>query len=97
MVPDRLSMTIDVDRSQKARFDRFYADDIRCGTLPFLMSDPTSSGWRLLSAEGDSLLTEGSVPLLIEETWICMLGDALPAETIYGVRFRITFDLAVMP
>lgn len=97
LVPDLVSMTIDVTRSEKARFDRFYRDELRRGTLPFLMPDPTTSGWQLLTGDEVPLVTDAGVPLLLEETWVCLFGENLPTETVYGVRFRISFDIAVMP
>jgi hypothetical protein len=90
-------MTLDLSRAEKAHFERFYVEEVREGTLPFLMVDPTTSGWRLLTDEGVPLLTDEGVPLRLEETLLCLFGDALPSETTYGVRFRVSFQLAVMP
>lgn len=92
-----VAMTLDMSRAEKARFDRFYFEEVREGTLPFLMRDPLTSGWELLADNGAALLTDGSAPLLLEETWICLFGTALPAETAYGARILISFELAVMP
>lgn len=96
-VPDLVSMTFDFSRAELARYDRFFADEIRKGTLPFLMPDPTTSGWPLLTDDGVPLLTDEGVPLLLEDTWLVMLADEMPRRSVAGVRFRLELSLAVMP
>jgi hypothetical protein len=92
-----LSLSIDLSRSLKARFDRFYDEETAGGTLPFLMPDPATDGTELLTIGGVPLLTAGGVPLLIARTWLCVFGDQLPVETPRGVEWRVSFTLLVLP
>lgn len=92
-----VSIVLDLSRAQLSRFWRFYFEEAREGSQPFLMPDPTTAGWALLTDDGSALLTDEGLPLLLDETWVCLFGDQLPSETIYGVRFRVSFEIAVMP
>lgn len=96
-VVDTFSMTTVLYRHELATFDRFYNEDIVKGALPFLMPDPFTDGWPLLTDEGIPLLTDEGVPLLMAETWLCMMGNRLPAISDDDLRFRVTFDIAVLP
>ncbi|TIX49939.1 MAG: hypothetical protein E5V26_00900, partial [Mesorhizobium sp.] len=44
-------------RAQLARFDRFFDEEIKQGTLPFLMPAPDTHGLPLLTEDGTPLLT----------------------------------------
>ncbi|WP_339696029.1 hypothetical protein [Celeribacter baekdonensis] len=93
-----VTLSVVLDRNQKAIFDLFYHDDCRDGALMFWMPDPTTDGWPLLTSEGVPMLTSEGVPLLLSAQWLCLWGDALPVETIVGqVEFRMTFDVKVVP
>lgn len=92
-----VSQAIDLDRHQKAVFDKFFFETTRQGSLPFTMPDPTTDGWALLDAEGAPILTEGGDPILLAATWTCLFGQEVPVEAVYGVRFIKSFSIAVMP
>ncbi|WP_435656046.1 hypothetical protein [Brucella pituitosa] len=96
-IPKYVSMTLDVSRDQLARFDRFYEEEVAHGSLPFLMPDPTTTGWPLLTTDGHVLTDHLGRPLLLEKTWLCLFGDTLPSQTVSGVRFRLSFQIVVMP
>ncbi|WP_428540775.1 hypothetical protein [Profundibacter sp.] len=91
------SMTIDVPRSEKAVFDNFYRTATKLGTKPFWMPDPTTDGWSMLDASGNPLLTSSGAPLLLSARWLCLFGASTPRETVKGIRFRIAFQIAVLP
>lgn len=95
-VADMVSLQITVTRAGLARFQRFYDEELGKGSRPFLMPDPGSDGWALLTDEGDPLLTEEGAPILVSETWICIIGQT-PAWVPVGVEWRVSFDVAVMP
>ncbi|WP_287151473.1 hypothetical protein [Mesorhizobium sp.] len=87
-------------RAQLARFDRFFDEEIKQGTLPFLMPAPDTHGLPLLTEDGTPLLTDGGVPILIAETWLCLIGQQMPARAPSSpgsIQWRVSFDIAVMP
>jgi hypothetical protein len=61
------------------------------------MPDPTTDGWPLLDQDGAPLTTEGDVPILLAETWLCLFGDRLPAASIAGLHFRVSMTILVLP
>ena len=91
-----VSLSLILTRDQKAHFDRFYDIECKGGSELFWMPDPTTEGWPMLSAAGESLLTDG-VPLLLSGRWLCAWGDETPAETIQGTEFRLAFSIWVLP
>jgi hypothetical protein len=93
-----VALEIDVTRHGKSVFERFVEEDIGDGTLPFTMPDPTTDGWALLDSAGNPMLDGSGTPILLAATWVCLMGDQMPVETISaGVRFRIGFFVSVMP
>lgn len=96
-VAEAVSLSIRVWRADKAVFDRFWRDTTRRGVLPFFMPDPLTDGWPLLAPDGAPLLTPTGTPLLLSAQWLCLFGDSLPRTRPDGLRFRISFDIWVMP
>lgn len=94
---DLARMTIRVNAGQRARFDRFFFDEIGRGFRTFLMPDPTKDGWPILTDEGVPLLTDEGVPLLQAETWLCMFGQTMPGYGMENARFTISFEVMVLP
>lgn len=92
-----VNLTISTDRQGKAVFEKFFDEDTEEGSLPFWMPDPTTDGWPLLTSDGVPLLIAGGVPLLLSAQWLCLFGDQLWSEQVIGVRFQISFQVAVMP
>jgi hypothetical protein len=96
-VADTVSMTVDLSRNQLARFDRFYNEEVAQGSKPFRIMDASLSGQRLLTDEEVPILTDDGHPILIEETWLVLFGQQLPSRSVIGVRWRVSFQLSVMP
>lgn len=96
-VAEIVMLTLDVSRNERAIFDKFHRETSKFGSKTFYMPDPTTDGWALLTSEGGQLLASNGAPLLLSARWLCMFGDTQPATTVVGVRFRIAFDVAVMP
>lgn len=96
-VPYSVNLSIVVDRNGKAVFDTFHKTTTKAGATPFYMPDPTTDGWQLFTSAGVPLLTSAGQPILMSARWLCLFGDQLPAETIVGVEFRISFSVTVMP
>lgn len=96
-VPEAVSLSILVDRNNKAVFDNFRKDLTKQGSLPFWMPDATTDGIPLLTPTGAPLLTGAGEPILMSARWLCLFGEQLPASTIVGVEFRISFSVMVMP
>lgn len=93
-----VTLSVVLDRNQKAIFDTFFEQDCANGSALFWMPDPTTDGWPLLMSDGTPLLTSDGEPLLLAAQWLCLWGDTFPVETIEGqVEFRKTFDIKVVP
>lgn len=86
-----------LSRAQLSRFDRFYDEDTKGGSLPFLLPDPGLDGWALLTDEGLPLLTDEGLPLLVAETWLVMFGSKLPVVTNKALYWTVSFELSVLP
>lgn len=96
-VANVVSFSTQLDRFQLGRFDRFYDEETKQGTLPFLMPDPGTNGWPLLSDDGMPLLTDEGTPILMTETWLCLFGQQLPAVVTVDMVWKVTFQIVVMP
>lgn len=84
--------------NQRARFDRFWEEDIRGGVDPFLFPDPHANGALLQSDSGGSLQDESGVNLLIESWLLCQFGKDEPTWTgLGGGRFSIQLAFVVLP
>lgn len=92
-----VALSIVVTRNERAIFDRFHADTCAHGAHLFWMPDPTTDGWPLLHSDGRPLQSAGT-PLLLSARWLCSFGDQVPAAVIVEqVKFRISFNVVVMP
>ena len=80
--------------NEKARLDRFWCEDTKGGSLPFLLPDQVYDGATLLDAngnaitcpDGNSMLVDGNVipetlggVITITAWWLVMFGDQPPA------------------
>lgn len=92
-----VTMSVLLDRNQRAVFENFFVDDTAKGSKLFWMPDPTTHGWSLLTETGAPLLMEDGRPILLGAWWLVTFGQNLPAESIVGVHFRMTFNVEVMP
>jgi len=96
-----VSLSLYLDRNEKAVFDNFFEFETRRGSLLFWMPDPTTDGWRLFHSDGSPILISGGTndgePLLLAARWLCSFGKTLPSEAVVGTRFRISFSVTVMP
>ncbi|WP_283177496.1 hypothetical protein [Gemmobacter sp. 24YEA27] len=96
-VPKLVTLSVLLDRNQRAVFDNFFEDACAQGALRFWMPDPTTEGWSLLTSGGAPLLTSAGVPILMAGRWLCAWGDQLPVETVVGIEFRKSFSIVVLP
>ena len=96
-VPKLVTMTVMLDRNQRAIFDNFYKHDCAWGSHRFWMPDPTTEGWPLFTASGQQLFTHDGRPILMGGRWLCAWGDQPPAETVIGLEFRKSFPVVVLP
>lgn len=99
-VANTVAFSTVLTRAQLARFDRFYDQEIKQGTAPFLMPAPDTDGLPLLADDGTPLLTDEGLPILISETWLCLIGQQLPARapsSPSSIQWRVSFDIVVMP
>ncbi len=96
-IPKPITMSIVVARDLKGVFDTFYEETTSAGSLPFYMPDPTSDGWPMLTEHSLPMLTSDGVPILVAAQWLCLFGESIPAATAIGMKFRISFNVTVMP
>ena len=93
-----VSCVVKASADQRARFDRFWEEEVGGGTAPFLFRDQQIDGYRLGTETGAQLLTEDDVPLQIESWWLVQFGQQQPAYSrVTGRVFQISFDLIVLP
>lgn len=92
-----VTLSVLLDRSEKAVFDQFWQITTRSGSGLFWMLDPTTDGWPLLTSDGLPMLDGAGSPILLSAQWLCLFGDPTPRETIEGVEFRKSFAVVVMP
>jgi hypothetical protein len=90
-------LQIVVSREGRARFDRFFHEEIEDGAAQFIMEAPDTDGWPLKNEDGVHLLDENDEPLLMTEEWLCLLGREMPQTTPVGVEWRIDFSVLVLP
>lgn len=93
-----MQMVVDLTVDQRMRFFRFWEEDTVLGSKPFWMPDWTVAGIELGTEAGDVITDETGRPLVIEAVLLCMFGtEQPPAETVLGVDFRVSFQLAILP
>lgn len=96
-----VSLSVFLNRDQKAVFDNFFELDTKRGSLLFWMPDPTTDGWGLYNSDGSPLLISGGPqdgqPILLAARWLCSFGKELPSEAVSGTFFRMSFSVTVMP
>lgn len=94
-------LSVILTRDGKAIFDTFFDLTTDGGVTPFWMPDPTTDGWALTTSDGAPLLIAGGPddgkPILLAAQWLCVFGDQMPAETVVGTEFRISFSVEVLP
>lgn len=91
-------MTIDVTADQRARFWRFWLGDTVGGSLPFWVPDWTVDGAPMADASGSPLTTAAGAEIALAKRDLVMFGTSQPpSEAPVGVRWRITFQILVMP
>lgn len=89
--PHAMSASFLVYREGLARFARFYEEDTRNGSLPFVMADPVYDGAPLAD-----LLTETGASILIVRKLLVMFAEA-PNLAPFGPAFQVSMRLSVMP
>lgn len=94
----RLTGSIVAGFDGRARFERFWFEEVRNGSLPFFIKDQFADGVALLTANGVLLLTDTGAPLLIASWWLVMFGQDAPAITrLSPQRWSISFGLDILP
>lgn len=96
-VAERTSLSLSVDRSDRQVFWDFYNEDCGHGTKAFIMPDPITDGWAMLTGSGVPLLASDGTPLLLSRLLLCKFGDEVPQELLEGLRFKISFGVVIMP
>lgn len=81
----------------KARFERWWREDLKRGALPFLAPDWARDGWPLLTPDGTPLLTPDGTPLLVSAWRIHMASAATrPEWRVLGRSTSWTLSLTVI-
>lgn len=92
-----VTLGLELTRARKAVFDDFYDVVTKDGALPFRMPDPSTDGQLLLDAQFNPILTQTGDRILLAAQWVCLFGEPVPSERMFGGRFVINFTVAVMP
>lgn len=83
---------------QRARFDRFWEEDLGNGTRPFLYPNPHLNGFTLGDENGNILQDETGNNLVIGSWLLCQFGTADPAWTaLGGGYFAPQFEIIALP
>ncbi len=94
---DPVNMTLDLSVDQLAVFEHFWKLVTRFGSKVFYMPAPVYDEVGLQDQDGTPLLDENGTPILLAAVWLCQFGDQTPAFAPIGVRWRISFQVMVMP
>ncbi|MFG1413473.1 MAG: hypothetical protein ABII76_16775 [Pseudomonadota bacterium] len=89
-----------VTMDEKFRLERFWNEETDGGTLPFFIPAQTGDGQGILTDGGFSLLDADGHPILTTSWWLVKFGDSVPTPNAIDrdpYRFRVSFDLMVMP
>jgi hypothetical protein len=78
------------------RLRRFWAEDTRKGTLPFVIPNQAIDGFNLQIEAGINLCDDKGIPILIEDWWFVLFGKEPPEKTPYDMYFRVRFSLSVI-
>ena len=89
--PERMTCSITLDRQGLARFRRFYQEETKNGSLPFVMRDQEFDGCYL-----SGLLTESGKRIVVVANRLVMFAEA-PSETSFGMMFSVGMSLSLMP
>jgi hypothetical protein len=93
-----VTCAIMVEMDGRARFDRFFEEELNFGVTPFLLPDQQIDGNALYDESWNVLLDENDVPIVIDQWWLAQFGQSQPATSaISGMIFTIQFDLLVLP
>jgi hypothetical protein len=82
--------------SQKARLERFWDEETRSGTLPFIMPDQTHDGLPMLDGGGLPILGGDGLPILVTANWLVLFAGP-PALTPLGSVFSAALQFSVLP
>jgi hypothetical protein len=96
LAPTPVSMSFVLEWWQLARLNRFWLEDTGKGATPFYMPDMLYDGMPLFTDDGTPVLTDGDVPILLSADWLVVF-DAKPTHEPFGLRWRASFSVEVMP
>lgn len=93
-----VEVAIAINVNGVARLERFWIEDTRKGSLPFLMPDQMNDGLVLSDGNGSALLTETGLVLINTSWWLVMFGEGAPkAVNTAGAWYEVSFPLSVLP
>jgi hypothetical protein len=95
-----VSGSLRCDQNQLARLLRFWNEDTKGGTLPFLFKDQLFDGAVLLIETGEPLLTEADDQILLEGWWLVQFSKGGPPvyrPSKRSVEWIASIQLAVLP
>lgn len=85
------------DANQRARFDRFWEEELRTGVDPFMYRDPHFNNYRLSDDGGVTLQNEAGVELEIESWLLCTFSTNEPSWVRRAGKFFPQFEIVVLP
>lgn len=92
-----VSGMIDFQTGGYARFKRFWREETKHGSLPFLIDDQIADRTPLLDASDNPLLTEIGAPLLVSAKWLAKFAGRPKYTALGGTWFKASFGLVIYP
>ena len=78
--------------------DRFWLEELRGGTLPFIFPGQILNNTPLLDEDGDALTDEDDVPLLVAECWLVQFAEAPNFRPRHrSVIWTVPLSLNILP
>ncbi len=96
--PKLVGMTVLIDRAQLATLETFVTEDLKYGSLAFILPDPHTDGWSISDESGIPLTDEAGNQLTMIADWLCLFSQqGLPSFTPNDLEFRVSFQIMVLP
>jgi hypothetical protein len=92
-----VSLRLPATTAERARFRRFWEDELGHGALPFTIRDQAFDGVALADETGNRLADESGAPLLGTAVWVLIAGETAPRWTARpGGNWELSLELEVI-
>jgi hypothetical protein len=89
---------INLNSDERARFDRFWDEDLKGGVLPFWKMDAHFDLQAILDESSTPITAEDDSPILVDAWWLAQMGKTEPVYSALGAgNFKVEFEIVVLP